>query len=99
MALGAGDLAGILADLERLDEAVAITFGGLTITGILLSDHAVISDSLEGSQVSRVNALMIPADGLPGIAVDSEVTVDGTAYVVRDVILPDDRAVRVLLLA
>jgi len=67
------------------DFAVAVTWGAQTATGILNAP-----DETAGGALSREYLLIYPVTKLVGLATGQALTVDGSAYTVRDVRATDD---------
>lgn len=89
MALGEADAAAIFADLYARGEAVEARLGTQRHYGVLRKDQQVLTDR---GQVGRVQTLEFATAKLT-LAVDDQPTLNGTAYVVRDVYPTDDAAV------
>ena len=84
------DTAALLADLETSGLTVAVTFAGTAAAG--LWDHEA-REVLEGpgpGPVANEKAVHVQASALPGLAAGEAITVDGTAYTIREVRPYDD---------
>lgn len=89
MPLGEADAAAIFASLHALGEGVAIKLGTQLAYGVLRNDQQVLTDR---GLVGRAKTLEFATAKLT-LAVDDQPTIDGVAYVVRDVYPTDDAAV------
>ena len=67
------------------DFAVAVTWGAQTASAILNAP-----DETAGAALSREYLLIYPVTKLAGLATGGSITVDGSAYTVRDVRASDD---------
>lgn len=89
MSFGDGDLATFAGDM-----GVDVTFAGVTVRGLLDETDlpAVTSDgAVEGIVHGTTLALSAPARAaLVGLTIDSHLTADGRAFVVREFLRVDD---------
>lgn len=75
--------------------ASAVVWGAQTANGII--DQAS-DDIMGGRAIGQDIELTLPAASLPNIARGASITVDGTAWLVREVRLLDDGALKRLML-
>jgi sorbitol-specific phosphotransferase system component IIA len=90
--LGENDIAAILADLVDADATVEVAFGTLTATGLLDRTAIQIFDGEMPTTIADGEAVHIQAGALPGLEPGSAITVAGTSYTVRAILLYGDGA-------
>lgn len=92
-AFGAADV-GVLFQ----DAGVPVTYNGVTVQGLF--DHAeVLERDAQGFQLPIARKVCRIPSGSLTVPIDAAVTIDGTAYVVRDHALEGDGAVTKLIVA
>ena len=90
---GAADLDALLAQM-----GVSVTYASTTVQGLLDREDLLQTDP-SGLQVSvRRTVVRVKTGALANLAVNSAITVDGTAYHIRDVNLEGDGAYTVIVL-
>ena len=98
MYLGESDITAILADLAAAGGGVQVTFGGVTVTGLLDREAIELLGDQMPAVVAAEHVVHIQDGVLPGLQSGAAITVGGTAYVVLKVLPYGDGAmVRVLL--
>jgi ApbE superfamily uncharacterized protein (UPF0280 family) len=72
MSLGAADAAAVFADLAALGEAVTVTHGGQSATGVLRADQQLLAAD---DQIERVVTITLLAGAFTGLAIGDTITV------------------------
>lgn len=95
---GGDDLAAMLDELADLGATVEVVFGAVSVRGLLDKPASeLFGDSMPGL-ISADECIHVRANALPGMLSGSEITVDGVAKVVRDIVsYGDGSMVRVSL--
>lgn len=77
--------ADIAYQLLNAPDAKAVVFGSVRTTGLLDSNDAPVFEEIGLTAQVRTTTLYIQPGTLPGLVQDSQITVGGVAYVVRQV--------------
>jgi hypothetical protein len=98
MSFGADDIAAILADLAAAGGTVTVTIGASTVTGLRDREAVEILGGDMPGPVGVEESVHVQSGTLSGLVSGASITVGGTAYVVREVLVYGDGAMtRVLL--
>lgn len=92
MALGSADLAVMLADLAAAGGGVSVTLGATTVTGLMDREAMQVLEGDMPGGIADERAVHVETGALTGLTSGSAITVDGTAYVVREALPYGDGA-------
>lgn len=92
----ASDLAAVLSDPFL---TVRWTVGSVSGRGSLVKRDAVRPDDLQGTVLVRETVLRVPVAQLTTLAIGDAITIDRTAFVVRDVRIGGGGALREVVVA
>lgn len=90
--LSEADVAAMLADLEEAGGGVHVTFGDVTVTGLLDREAVEVLGGEMPAVVAADETVHVRSGVLPGLASGVPVTLDGTEYVVLKVLTYGDGA-------
>ena len=90
--LGEADVAAMLSDMAEAGGGVNVTLGTTTVTGLLDREAVEILGGEMPAVVAADEIVHVRSGALPGLASGSQVTVDGTDYVVLKVLPYGDGA-------
>lgn len=90
--LGGTDVAAMLADLAAAGGGVAVTHGSTTTTGLRDEEAVELFGGEMPELIGIARVIQIASGSLPGLASGSAIAVDGTSYVVAQILPYGDGA-------